>query len=324
MASLGTTPGDALTDQEILGQLARVPLFRELGPRAVARLARSSTRRQVPADTNIVEVGDPGHALFVVLGGEVDVLYPARSPEFRLARLGPGECFGEMALLNDMPGAATVRSTGAVEVLQLERSAFNQVLEESPTIARALLDVLSRRIQGADDQLGGLSALGMRDPLTRLLNRRAFQERLEEEVNRTRRYGEPFSLVLIDLDRFRKINDDVGQQAGDSILAWVGQILLEHTRQADSAYRVGGEEFAMLCPSSEGEVARAAADRVISVIAQAKPPVEVRMPVTMSAGYVSFPSDSQTPDGAFQAAGRALTWAKRTGRNRVCGPADVG
>jgi len=270
-----------------------------------------------------VQIGDPGHALFVVVAGEVDVIYPARSSEFRLARLGPGECFGEMAILNDMPRSATVRTTGVVEVLQLERQDFEQVVRETPTIAMALLDVLSRRIRNADDQLGGLSEQAMRDSLTGLLNRRAFQERLNEEADRTRRYGDPFSLVLIDLDKFKNINDTLGHDAGDAVLSWVGRVLVEHTRQADSAYRVGGEEFAILCPSSEGEVARAAAERLVSVIAQATPPLDVDLQVTMSAGYASCPTEGRTPDNIFQAADRALLRAKADGRNRVCGPDEI-
>jgi len=304
-------------------RLSGVPLFRDLDADTVERIARFARRRSYPRDVNIVSLGEPGHALYVVLEGEVDVIYPARSTEFRLGRLGPGECFGEMAILNDMPRSATVRTTGPVEVLVLEREDFERVVREEPAIAMVLLDVLSRRIRNADDQLGGLSERAMRDPLTGLLNRRAFHERLGEEVDRARRYGDPFSLILIDLDRFAVVNDVHGHEVGDVVLEWVGRILVEHTRHADSAYRVGGEEFAVLCPASEGGVARSAAERLVSVVGQATPPLDIDLDITLSAGYASCPAEARSADGIFVTADRALMRAKATGRNRVCGTADL-
>ncbi len=312
-----------MTAPDIVPMLKGVPLLQSLSDDELDRIAPLVTRERIEAATNIVEIGDPGHALYIVVSGEVDVVYPARSSDFTLARLGPGETFGEMAILNDMPRSATVRSTGPVELFVLEREAFSRVLVDTPSVALKLLEVLSLRIRNADAQLGGLNEKAMRDQLTGLLNRRAFHDRLNEECDRTRRYGEPFSLILIDLDKFKQINDTLGHDSGDLVLGWMGRLLTEHTRQADSAYRIGGEEFAVLCPSSEGEVAARAAERLVSIVAQAKPPLSAELTVTMSAGYASCPAIARTPDEIFQQADRALLRAKADGRNRVCGPPDA-
>ena len=97
-----------MTEPEILEYMSRVPLFRELQAEGLERITSRVGHRRVESDTDIVHIGDPGRALYVIVEGEVDVVYPARSTEFKLARLGPGECFGEMAILNDMPSSATV------------------------------------------------------------------------------------------------------------------------------------------------------------------------------------------------------------------------
>ncbi len=303
--------------------LAKVPMFRDLGKDDLARLAEGAHVEHFARGADIVEMGDPGHALFVVIEGEVQVLYPARSTDFELARLGPGECFGEMALLNEMPRSATVRAVNKVLTLTLSKDEFRAKLLAMPSVALALLSSLSTRIRNADEQISGLSDKAMKDPLTGLLNRRAFNDRINEETDRTRRYGEAFSLILIDLDKFKSINDSFGHDTGDAILAWVGRLLIEHTRAADSAYRIGGEEFAILCPSSSGEVTRKAACRLIGVLAGARPPVSFDLTVTMSAGYATAPTDGRRPDELFQVADQALLRAKRQGRNRVCDPAPA-
>ncbi len=311
-----------MTDLRPTDLLRKVPMFRELSDAELQQLGELCTEERFESGDDIVTIGDPGHALYIVLEGEVQVVYPARSSEYELARLGTGECFGEMALLNEMPRSATVRALEEVHTLTLEKSAFQEQLLRTPSVAVALLSTLSTRIRNADEQISGLSDKAMKDPLTGLLNRRAFNDRINEECDRTRRYGEPFSLILIDLDKFKSINDSFGHDIGDAILAWVGRLLSEHTRSADSAFRIGGEEFAVLCPSSAGQVTENAAERLVQVVANARPPVRFDLVVTMSAGFASAPMDGRRPDELFQVADRALLRAKADGRNRVCAPAE--
>jgi diguanylate cyclase (GGDEF)-like protein len=304
--------------------LTRVSLFSALSPEDVRRLADTAQEVEFEAGAVIVEVGDPGSALFIVVQGSLEVVYPGRSEDVGLAHLGPGDFFGEMALLSTHPRSASVRALTPVRALEVGRGAFQQLLLESPRVAIQILEVLALRVRGADEQIGGLAEQAQRDPLTRLLNRRALQERLSEECDRYRRYGGAFSLILIDPDRFGQVNEMFGQGIGDATLAWIGRLLMEHTRQSDVAFRMGGEEFGLLCPGTVGDDARFLAQRLVELVAQARPPVSFDLRVTVSAGLAVCPLHGLRPEGLVRTAEKALLQAKKDGRNRVCAPVEPG
>lgn len=304
--------------------LARVPLLHELAPEELERLAQRTHRETFPSGTDIVEIGTPGRSLYLVAEGLVQVVYPASGADFELARLGAGDFFGEMALLNDKPRSATVRALTDVDTLVLDKEDFRRVVAETPGLALRLLAALSTRIRNADEQISTLSDQAVRDPLTGLLNRRAFHERLSEEVDRARRYGSRFALVIMDVDHFKSINDTLGHLVGDDVLSWVGRVLQEHTRAADSPFRIGGEEFAVLCAASDSTMAGKAARRLVSVVAEARPPTGHDLRVTMSAGYAACPEHATTLEDLYEVADNALLQAKLEGRNRVSDPPSAG
>ena len=241
-----------MSEKELLSQ---VPLFHQLPEEDLDRLAQATQRVSFNAGESVVEIGDPGRSLYVIVDGTVQVLYPARNADFELARLGPGDFFGEMALLNDKPRSATVKAVDPVVALMLDKDDFRGLIVDSTTFALRLMEAMSVRIRHADAHISSLSDTAVRDPLTGLLNRRAFGDRLREEIDRVRRYDEYFSLVLVDLDHFGNINETVGSDAGDAILTWVGRLLTELTRAADVPFRLGGEQFAILCPGTPAAMA---------------------------------------------------------------------
>ena len=104
--------------------------------------------------------------------------------------------------------------------------------------------------------------LSITDDLTQLYNSRHFYHQLDEEIERTNRYRHPLSLLMLDLDNFKKYNDAFGHIAGDEVLATAGEILRDSLRKTDSAYRYGGEEFAILLPETKGEEALNFAERI--------------------------------------------------------------
>ncbi len=112
----------------------------------------------------------------------------------------------------------------------------------------------------------------------------------------------------------------MGHDVGDDVLSWIGRILMEHTRVADVPFRIGGEEFAVLCPATSAELARDVAQRLVDVVGEAKPPSGHEQHVTMSAGYGTCPEHGETTESLYNAADQALLQAKREGRSRVVAP----
>lgn len=153
------------------------------------------------------------------------------------------------------------------------------------------------------------------DGLTGVANRRSFNETFTREFERARRYGETLSLVLIDLDFLKKINDTYGHQVGDEAIKTIGKTLRQSCRSIDSAARYGGEEFCLLLPNTEIEMAEQLADRLCRLINEQ----EIEGPGTISAslGVASYPMHADNEETLFQRADEALYAAKQAGRNQV-------
>ena len=299
--------------------LSGVPLFVGLPPEALAGLAAHTQLVSFSAGETIVEM-DKGSPFFVVLEGHVRVVDPAARDTLAPILLGPGECFGDRALLNGQPRRASIEASEDVRLLMLEQKAFHELVALIPGVAIQIFENLSLQMGRTDELIRDLSDTAMRDVLTGILNRRAYEERLREEVERSLRYTEHFSLILTDLDRFKSVNDTYGHDTGDVVLHWVGRLLTEHTRSPDTPFRIGGEEFAILAPATNTEVAHHVAQRLVDIVSEARPPLDFYVKVTMSAGFACCPEHGESVSSLFGLADRALLQAKADGRNRVCGP----
>jgi diguanylate cyclase (GGDEF)-like protein len=161
--------------------------------------------------------------------------------------------------------------------------------------------------------LAELERRAARDPLTGLANRRALDDSLDRELSRARREGASLSLVLLDVDHFKAVNDEHGHQVGDQVLSIVARTLAETVRDMDLVARYGGEEFVVLLPGTALADAVGTAERLRAAVAGQPAPA----PVTVSAGVATFPD--QAPSGAelLVLADCALYEAKRAGRDRV-------
>ena len=162
--------------------------------------------------------------------------------------------------------------------------------------------------------LGELRFLADHDPLTRLLNRRAFVNRLENEVARAGRYGRSFGLVVIDLDNFKQLNDRYGHAAGDEALVAFATVLSESLRKPDDAFRIGGDEFAVLVAEATEEDARQVAARVEALLARlAERGESWASDLGACFGCAACPEDASDAKTLFRLADEALYDAKRNG-----------
>lgn len=156
------------------------------------------------------------------------------------------------------------------------------------------------------------------DPLTQAGNRRAFAEALRTEMSRTRRYGTPLALAVLDLDRFKVTNDTWGHAAGDEVLRVFVARARGLLRDGDALFRLGGEEFAILFPCTDLGGAAAAAERVLDALRSSPVPFgEERVPVTASAGITCLDAGDEGADDLLARADAALYIAKNDGRDRA-------
>lgn len=171
------------------------------------------------------------------------------------------------------------------------------------------------------ETLEAMRELATHDQLTGLLNRREFDRVLAEEGERARRFEHPLGLVMVDIDRFKAINDKHGHLVGDSVLREVVRRIASDTRSVDRLARFGGEEFAVIMVEADGAVALAAAERVCAAVRRS--PIAagpgLSLAITVSAGAAAMPEHARDGESLIAAADQALYAAKAGGRNRAMG-----
>jgi two-component system cell cycle response regulator len=171
-----------------------------------------------------------------------------------------------------------------------------------------------------EEQRAELTRLATLDELTGLYNRRFFMRRLHEEIERATRYGSPLSLLLLDVDHFKRVNDNYGHLVGDAVLASLAEIIRGTFRRTDVAARYGGEEFCALLTQTDLAGAEQVAERLRQGFAARGVELQdgTRLSVTCSAGVAEFGKDGNDGSTLLKVADARLYRAKGTGRNRVC------
>jgi diguanylate cyclase (GGDEF)-like protein len=164
-----------------------------------------------------------------------------------------------------------------------------------------------------------LKRLSITDGLTQLYNSRYFYNQLTAEIDRTSRYQRPLSLLLLDIDRFKRYNDSYGHLEGDKVLVRLGQVIKSCLRKMDSAYRYGGEEFTVILPETEGEEAATVAERIrASVSKEQFIPLKKNGPISISISVgVTEYSPGEEITALVQRADKAMYLSKQNGRDRV-------
>jgi diguanylate cyclase (GGDEF)-like protein len=190
------------------------------------------------------------------------------------------------------------------------------------SLSTALMDVLTGLgllripILIEYEDLKKLQLNAVTDPLTDLYNRRLFAETFEKELNRARRYGQPLGLVMLDLHRFKEVNDKHGHPRGDEVLRAAAATLKKALRTSDSAFRIGGDEFALILPQTDAPQALALARRVETVFAEMLQPLQLAVSVSMDHGVANFPQDGEQADQLIRIADERLYRLKHTNHSR--------
>ncbi len=209
---------------------------------------------------------------------------------------------------------------------------YNLLKENRELVNRLLFqeEELHRKISQATQQLRlvneKLQEQARTDELTGLFNYRHFQERLEEEVYKAIRYEQPLSLLMVDIDRFKKYNDTLGHPAGDEIIRRIGQLIRETMRSIDFVARYGGDEYVVILAQTDTEPGVIAAEKLREIIAKEYQEFHLEsftQGLTVSIGAASLPIHAVAPAELNSRADQALYRAKNEGRNRVCLPPET-
>src|SRR5437763_4881291 len=203
------------------------------------------------------------------------------------------------------------------------RRELTGLLGRQVSLKTALTDVLSSSgflrvpIHIEYDDLKRLELNAVTDPLTRLYNRRLFGESFEKELNRARRYTQPLGLVVLDLHRFKEVNDKHGHPRGDEVLRMAAATFKKALRTSDSAFRIGGDEFALLLPQTDAEQALALSRRVETVFAEMLQPLQLTVGVSMDHGVATFPQDGEQADQLIRVADERLYRLKQANHGKT-------
>ena len=193
------------------------------------------------------------------------------------------------------------------DILDYVTKPFN--IEEVKLVLRRVVDRQYLLRQAGQKEL--YQELSILDGLTGVYNRRYLDEILRREIERAKRYNQSISLLMGDIDDFKKYNDSYGHPAGDELLKKIANFLVEAVRAVDTVFRYGGEEFVVLLPQTLKQGAVEVAKRLINLARQ-------NLPVTISLGLAAYPEDAKAMDDLLKKADAALYQAKQLGKNRIC------
>ena len=219
-----------------------------------------------------------------------------------------------------------LRETQSVEIwdeMLSRRRELADLLGRPVSLKTALTDVLTSSgllrvpILIEYDELKRLELDAVTDPLTGLHNRRLFSETFEKELNRARRYSQPFGLVTLDLHRFKEVNDKHGHPRGDDVLGAAAATLKKALRTSDSAFRIGGDEIALLLPQTDSDQALALCRRVQIVFAEMLQPLPLAVTVGMDHGVAIFPQDAEQAEQLIRIADERLYRLKHANHTKT-------
>jgi diguanylate cyclase (GGDEF)-like protein len=208
------------------------------------------------------------------------------------------------------------------EQILARKAQLSERLESPVSMQTALVDVLTSAgffrvpIILEYDDLKNLHRTAVTDPLTGLNNRRLFDETFDKELNRARRYAQPLSLVMLDLHRFKEVNDLHGHPRGDEVLHATAATIKKALRTSDSAFRIGGDEFALLLPQTDSSQASALSRRISVVFAEMVHPLDLSISVTMDHGLSTYPQDADQREQLIKIADERLYRSKYASHER--------
>jgi diguanylate cyclase (GGDEF)-like protein len=319
--------------------LAKVGVFSLLSREEIDQVAEHLATVKLTAGQTLFHEGDKGNDLYIIADGAaaVSIRLPDGGDK-EIARFAPGDFFGEMSIFDNAPRSASCRALEKSVLYSLSKDAFTDIITDHPELALKLmyrmLNVTTQRLRGTSEFVSEMVLWGegarkraVTDELTGVYNRRFLEDSLGNYVAEAKEKGVPLSLVMVDLDHFRQINELYGHPTGDATVRSAAQLFRSLLRETDVIARYGGDEFIIIMPKTEPDRATELMAKVCAEVERLEILKDLKgaiTTVTSSMGVAGFPLHAGDLSGLRAAADAALYRAKEEGRNRaVCAPMPV-
>ncbi len=303
--------------------IAQNHIFRGMDFASIEYMLEQCSIRDLNAGDTLLRPEVPNQHLHLILEGELSVELMAQET-LKHAMLSVGECAGEISLVDGKLPSALVVASKPSRVLSVPHNTVWSLVDHSHDVARNLLTIIAGRMRNDNHAL--ITSQNTKkqfehqanvDALTGIHNRHWMAEVFPRALHRSALNQLPVSIMLVDIDHFKKINDSYGHLIGDLALKCVASCMATHLRPNDLLVRYGGEEFAILLSNTDSGAAKMLADRLRCIIAETEiQNDEATFNVTISIG-VTQAGEEQQLETLLNEADRALYLAKKQGRNRV-------
>lgn len=308
-----------------------IQLFHGLAPQEISAIQRTLDSCQivsVQAGEIVIDSNSSGACLYVILDGTLAQASNVTKRQLENASIQyfAGECIGEISVLNEETSVATIAAVSDSQLLLIDAACMWKMIDESNGVARNLLRLLSFRIRATNAQLRNRQKVGefyrqlsMVDGLTGLHNRSWLNTQLPGLIEHAHATQTELSIIMVDLDHFKKFNDQYGHVAGDEALQAAAKVINNGLRPSDFAARYGGEEMLIILPNTSRESALVVAERLCERIRNAIIFSDKEKPlphITASLGLASLQAE-QDGLSLIACADAALYRAKERGRDQV-------
>ncbi len=318
--------------QNSTGFLSRIEIFSLLESDEINKITKYFKKHDINDNEILFSEGDQGNNLYIVESGIISS--KARLPhggEREIASFEPGDFFGEMSIFEKAPRSATCYCSGKCTLFSLHEKDFYEIVRKYPDIAikimYRMLNITTQRLRNTGEFLSDMVTWGesasrraITDEMTGAYNRRYLDDIIGGKFESARAGGRPISIIMIDLDYFRQVNENYGHAAGDRVIMEVVRIYNRNLRKGDILARYGGDEFIILLPDADLKIAVEIAEYVRAEVEQLDILLQYNgsiKKVTVSQGISSFPENTDNLKKLRELADRALYTAKEQGRNRV-------
>ena len=303
--------------QTVYDDLPAHSKFSEISPQTNSLrefLDASGSTMELQAGEILFKEDDPGDGLYWIESGLLVVLQGSLDEPRLLTFRHPGQVVGEIALLENVRRTASIAAIIPTRLKYLNKEKFQGLLALIPGFGVEIMRVLSSRLR--EVKPADYSA-GLYDHLTGALSRQAFDIRLQEEMERARLYQYNLSLVFIDIDDFKKVNDTYGHARGDEVLIAFVERIKSNLRTTDLLFRFGGDEFVLILQGVDRSRGPSLVQHLLDDVKAMQIPGDPPLKVAFSAGLAYFLEDGDTAEMLLNVADQRAYHAKRTGRGKV-------